>query len=402
MKKQLIIILFLSFIQGIIHNFGHPVTPALVTSLQIPNYMFGVFFASMSLGLMIGSPLWGFLGDLGNKKLYITLGLILYSVGQAAFAYVGNMYWMIFFRFLSGFGVSASMTLLLSYVIDISDKKDRAKHLAFLAALITLGASIGYGIGGFLTENNFFVTYFGTSDLRRVFLIQAILNLFYTLLVILLIKGMNQKNLDFKKPKIRPNFKGIKSMNSTLLLFLISLSFISIGSINLSKYIDVYFNELGYTPSQLGTFVMVTGFVSVVSSILIVPLIVKLKHELVVITIIQILSVIIILFVFRQVKFLFYVYTVFMLYVILKAIYQPYEQNFISSFAKEGATASIMGVRQAFLSIGMIIGPLLGGFLYEIKPLLVFDVSAGMFFIGFVLLLYILIKQKSKKAVSNI
>lgn len=35
---------------------GHPVTPSLVESLGIANYMFGVFFATMSFGLMLGGP----------------------------------------------------------------------------------------------------------------------------------------------------------------------------------------------------------------------------------------------------------------------------------------------------------------------------------------------------------
>ena len=68
MRKSIYIIIFFFFIQGIIHNIGHPVTPAFVRGLEIPDYMFGVFFAAMSLGLMIGSPLWGILADRGRRK----------------------------------------------------------------------------------------------------------------------------------------------------------------------------------------------------------------------------------------------------------------------------------------------------------------------------------------------
>ena len=35
------------------------------------------------------------------------------------------------------------------------------------------------------------------------------------------------------------------------------------GSTNLSKYIDVYFNDLGQSTTSLGNFVLVTGIVSV-------------------------------------------------------------------------------------------------------------------------------------------
>ncbi len=111
MKRIRLVIIFY-FTQGIIHNLGHPITPAFVRSLGIPDFMFGVFFATMSFGLMIGGPLWGALGDKGKKKRYIVIGLLMYSLGQFFFGFVGNQYWMVFFRFFSGFGVVATITYM--------------------------------------------------------------------------------------------------------------------------------------------------------------------------------------------------------------------------------------------------------------------------------------------------
>jgi len=90
-------------------------------------------------------------------------------------------------------------------------------------------------------------------------------------------------------------------------------------------------------------------------------------------------------------------YTVYLVYVALRAIYAPYEQNFLSDFAKEGQMSLVMGIRQSFLSFGMIIGPIAGGLIYEISPTLVFDVSAGMFLIGFLLFLMVFYRQKRKQ-----
>ena len=90
MKKTLILTILYFLIQGIVHNIGHPVTPAFVRSLGIPDFMFGVFFASMSFGLMIGGPIWGILGDRGKKKNYIVIGLLLYSIGQLFFWICGQ------------------------------------------------------------------------------------------------------------------------------------------------------------------------------------------------------------------------------------------------------------------------------------------------------------------------
>lgn len=385
--KAIIWVFILYFFQGVIHNLGHPVTPYLVSDLGIEDYMFGVFFAAMSFGLMLGGPIWGVLGDRGNKRIYMALGLIVYSIGQYMFGYSGNEYVMVFFRFVSGFGVAASVTLLLSHLICLTPKEKRTKYIALSVAMFTIGSSVGYFIGGEMATNEFIVNLLGTDDLRRIFLIQAILNVFHAINMYIQIKQHKEPVNGLEKVSVIQGFKDIKKMNANLIIFLISLTFISIGMINISKFIDVYFKTLGYNPDDLGQFVLVTGLVSVFASTVVVPLVLKLKRELTMMIWTQVISIIIVFFVFRGNDLLLLLYTVFMIYVILKAVYAPLEQNYISTFAHDGKYGTIMGVRQSFFAVGMVIGPLIGGFLYNIEPLYVFDFSIFMFALGMVLII---------------
>ena len=401
MKKAVISIIILYFIQGIIHNLGHPVTPAFVRSLEIPDYMFGFFYATMSFGLMVGAPIWGIIADKGKKKFVMVLGLLIYSAGQIGFGYSGNMYWMVFFRFLSGFGVAASMTLFVSHMIEVSVPERRAKHLAWLAAGLALGASIGYALGGFISTNEIVVDFLNTSDLRVVFLIQGLINIIHAFNVFLLINEKDVLNKTSKKPTIIESFKNIKKINFNLLLFLVSLTFISISLTNLSKYLDVYFDNLGYTSGDIGNFVFITGLVSIFTSIFIVPLIIKIRRNLLIMIVTQFISIIVVLYVFRANNFIVTVYTIYMIYVISKAIYQPLEQNFIADNANEGFYSSIMGIRQSFFSIGMIVGPLIGGFLYERKPRSVFDFSAFMILIGVILMIVVYFRIRKNNDLLN-
>ncbi|MBU1141987.1 MAG: MFS transporter, partial [Firmicutes bacterium] len=379
-----------------IHNLGHPVTPAFVSGLGIPDFMFGVFFASMSFGLMIGGPIWGILSDRGKKKKYIIIGLLIYSLGQFLFGYSHYASLMVMVRFLSGFGVVSASTLMTSHVIEISDLRDRAKHLAYLGAAFTVGASLGYYLGGFMATNQVVSTFLGTTDLRKIFLIQAIANTLYVGIIYLTFKEDIHDNVHIKKPSVLEGFRQISKIEPSLLIFLISLTFMTIGSTNLSKYIDVYFNELGYNPQQLGTFVMATGIVSLIASIFIVPIFAKFNKLLSLIAVIQVLSAAIVFYVFRSNQFFLVIYTVYMIYVVFRTIYLPLEQNYISSHVKDGKYGSVMGLRQSFVSIGMVIGPLVGGLFYEIKPLMLFDFSAIVFLIGTLLLLWVYILQKRK------
>lgn len=401
MKKAVVSLIILYFIQGILHNLGHPVTPAFVRTLDIPDYMFGFFYSTMSFGLMVGAPIWGILADKGKKRFVMVLGLLLYSIGQIGFGYVGDMYWMVFFRFVSGFGVSASMTLFISHMIEVSESNRRAKHLAWMAAALALGASIGYALGGFINTNVFLDSVLNTSDPKVIFLIQASLNLIHALMVYIFINENAVLIKAQKKPTMMESFKNIKKINFNLLLFLISLTFISISITNLSKYLDVYFNDLGYDSQDIGNFVFVTGIVSIATSIFVVPLIVKLHKNLLIMILTQIISVFAVIYVFRSNEFIIAAYTIYMVYIIGKSIYQPLEQNFIADNANEGFYSSIMGIRQSFYSIGMIVGPLIGGFLYGIKPLLVFDFSVLMIVVGLILMVIVYLRIKKKRDLLN-
>ncbi len=401
MKRAFISIIILYFIQGIIHNIGHPVTPAFVRSLEIPDRMFGFFYATMSFGLMVGAPIWGIIADKGKKGLIMAIGLLIYSIGQFGFGYSGNMYWMVFFRFLSGFGVAASMTLFVSHMIEVSKPENRAKRLAWLAAGLALGASLGYGLGGFISTNETMVSFLKTDDLRIVFLIQGLLNIVHALAVFIFIRESDVLNKQTKKPTIIDSFKNIKKINTNLLIFLISLTFISIALTNLSKYLDVYFDDLGYSSGDIGNFVLITGIVSLLTSVFIVPLIARIHKNLIIMIITQIVSIAVVLYVFRANDFIRTVYTVYMIYVVGKAIYQPLEQNFIADNANEGFYSSIMGVRQSFFSIGMIVGPLIGGYLYEIEAIQVFNFSALMIFIGLVLMIIVYFRIRKNRDLQN-
>jgi len=54
-----------------------------------------------------------------------------------------------------------------------------------------------------------------------------------------------------------------------------------------------------------------------------------------------------------------------------------------------------MGLRQSFVSLGMVLGPVLGGFLYEVSPLALFDFN-GILFLSGVSLLYVIMMMEKR------
>jgi DHA1 family multidrug resistance protein-like MFS transporter len=371
------------FVQGILHNLGHPVTPAFVRELGIDDVMFGVYFSSMSFGLMLGGPLFGRLGDKGHRLRYVVFGLLLYSMGQLIFGLTHHAVWMAVGRFISGFGVVSSFTLFMSRLVEEADESQRTKYLAWIGAATTIGASIGYYLGGFAATNSVVSAFLGTNDLSRLFVIQSVLNVLYVVLIV------------FTYPKeavaVQPSGKTAKKaspkkLEFSLLLFLFVLFLMTFGAVNLGRYIDVYFYDLGYTPEELGLFVMTTGFVTLFATAFLIPWFGRQSKKIRWIQLVQTASAVIVYFVFRAERFLLAVYTAYMIYIAFRTIFPPLEQHVVAGYAVKGSYGSMFGIRQAAVSLGMIAGPLIGGVLYNIEPTLVFHVSAAVFLLGSALL----------------
>lgn len=387
MKKSVYLLFVFYFVQGLIHNLGHPLTPTYVNMLGLNPRMFGFFFSFMSLGIVVGSPWWGILGDRYPKKPLIVIGLLIYSVGQVGFVTFETPYLMTFFRFVSGFGVSASVTLILAIAIGVTQGQERVKVLSITAAMMALGATFGYQIGGQL--GRFFIT--------EVFYIQAALNTLYAVAIFGFLKVpaelKNGRAMSFSK-----HFKTAFILPRSLLVFLLGLSLATIAATNISKYLDVYVIDQGYTTSQLGNFVFVTGLVGLFTNFVIVPYLTKFNRNILFMRYLQLISAVVIVATFQFTALRVALYSIFMIYVVMKSTFEPLEKHHISLNADATTYASLMGVRQMFFSIGMVLGPLISGFIYEFNPLFVFYFSALMFVFAFIL---ISLSSQSSKAILN-
>jgi MFS family permease len=383
-KKGVYSLYIFYFVQGLLHNLGHPLTPTYVNMLGLNPRMFGFFFSFMALGLAVGSPIWGVLGDRYQKKPLIVIGLLIYSLGQVGFASFENPYVMTFFRFVSGFGVSAAATLILAIAIGITSGPERVKVLSITAAMMALGATFGYQIGGQL----------GRFFIGEIFYIQAVLNTLYALVVFFVLnvpKSLKNGHAMSFQRQVRTAFK----LPKPLLMFLVGLSLATIAATNISKYLDVYVIDAGYTTSQLGNFVFVTGIVGLLTNLFVVPFLTRFNQNIRIMRYLQLFSALIIVVTFQFTALRVALYTIFMLYVMMKSTFEPLEKHHISLNADDTTYASLMGVRQMFFSIGMVLGPLISGFIYEVNPLFVFYFSALMFVLAFLL---ITASAKSSKA----
>jgi MFS family permease len=78
------------------------------------------------------------------------------------------------------------------------------------------------------------------------------------------------------------------------------------------------------------------------------------------------------------------------MYIFSKTAHQPFEQSHISSFASDDY-GRVMGIRQLFVGLGMIFGPITGSFIYAYNRTLSFEIAA-YFIILSILMMMVSIK----------
>ena len=104
-NKSLIFIIVLTIFSSLTFNMAHPVTPMFINKLGLPTFMFGLFFATMSIGNFIGSPFWGSLSDKKGRIKFLILGALGYGISQLGFVFNTNSFIILIFRFTGGFFV---------------------------------------------------------------------------------------------------------------------------------------------------------------------------------------------------------------------------------------------------------------------------------------------------------
>ena len=393
-KIKTVLFFILFFMHSICINFVHPVTTTYVNSLNLPDYYFGFFFSLMSLGQVIGAIIFGFLSDKIGRKWLIVLGIIGYSIAQLGFGFINTYPLLILlFRVIAGIFVSAPNTLFVSMCLDISTTDKKVKYLSLLNCVSLLGASCGYEIGGSLYN-------YANFSISQIFISQFSLCFITSLLFSLFMKD-NKKNATTKNFK-KTSFKNLISLNSVSTILLIALLTLTIGQILISKYLDTYIIHIGYEPATLGHYVLLTGIVGALSNLLIIPFIKKIKNKYLLFIL---LSLVLLSSILTFVTFSFkdnimtFLLSTHLIYCICKSMITPLEQNELSKHVSSEDNGKIMGARQTMLSIGNVVGPLLGSAIYTKGNPLIFIISACILLVSLVIYIiyFFLLKRKSAK-----
>jgi len=330
-----------------------PVTPTIMDELNLSGSIVGYMVAAFAVTQLIVSPIAGRWVDRFGRKRIIVTGLIIFSISEFLFG-IGKTVEVLFIsRMLGGVSAAFMMPAVTAVIADVTTVDTRAKALGYMSAAISTGFIVGPGVGGFLAE-------FGS---RLPFFIAAVIALFAAIISIIALREpeRNPENEEVKEQKT-----GIKRIFAPI--YFISFLIILISQFGLAAFESLFAlfvdHKFGFTSKDIAIIISGGGIVGAIVQVALFDRLTKWMGEIRLIRYSLILSTILVLlitFVNTYFTILLVTVTVFLGFDLMR----PAVTSYLSKIAGN-EQGFVGGMNSMFTSIGNVIGPIIGGILFDI------------------------------------
>ena len=358
-KKKMLILMINMFIA--IGSFGIiiPILPAYLLSIGEAGTAAGLMIAIFAGAQLIMSPFAGKWADKYGRRIMIIAGLSVLALSMFIFYISDSITVLYLSRVIGGIGAALLIPAIFAYVADITTMDQRAKGNSYISASMSLGIVIGPGIGGFLAD-------FG---LKIPLLISAIVGVVAVIFSVVMLKESLTTKADVPDVKTDPMVKEIvQSFSRPYFIPLVITLVMSFGLMAYESVLGLFVdNQFGATPKDIAILVTSTGLISVIIQLFAVDWVVRRFGERAVLTIfLGIAAAGFLLCIIAPSYVLFFGVT--MIIFLSTSILRPVLTTLISKLAGQ-EQGFAMGMNNAYMSIGNVLGPLLAGLLYDVHIL---------------------------------
>ena len=319
---------------------------------------------------LLFAPLWGRLSDKHGRKPLILIGLLGNAAALVGFGLAKAYIWLLIARSAAGIASAAVLPSVMAYVADVTTAEERGRGMGLMGAAMGLGFILGPAIGGIMGSHD--MPFFVAGGLSLLTFLFA-----FVLLPESLQKGLTGEELEDRHEWVSPReiFRQTTLRSPLTPLFLVA--FFSTFSFAGLEMTFPLFIEAGwdYGEREMGWMFMVMGAIVVpLQGGLLGKLINKFGERRIILTglLLNALGMVLLLTAYSFASLTLYL----TITGIGNQLIRPTNTSWISKQTQIGQGAAI-GIMDAFLSLGRILGPLLGGWLYA-KEAYPYVVLAGI------------------------
>jgi MFS transporter, DHA1 family, multidrug resistance protein len=376
-NRRDIIILFFTLVVVML-GFGIviPILPFYIDSFGASGRDLGLLMSSFAAMQFIFAPIWGSLSDQYGRKPILIIGVLGNGLSHLLFG-LSTQLWMLFAsRIMAGILSSATMPTAMAYIGDSTSEEERGGGMGIMNAAIGVGVIFGPGLGGWLAADSLSLPFFLAAALSTFAL--------FPILIALPESLPPEKRTD---PEI-----GVRGIQFTELWkalfgpigFLLILAFLlSFGLTSFEGIFGLYALKIyGYGPKTVGTIIVIIGIImTIMQGVLTGPLS-KRWGEAKIIQVSLIVSAVGFVLMLQAKTFQGVLLTV-NFFIIGNSLLRPTVSSLISKRAS-GGQGKAMGWNNSFMSLGRIIGPMLAGFLFDIKTSYPYLNGSSIMLMGFI------------------
>ena len=249
-QKNTLILSFTLLVVMLGYSMMMPVMPFYIEKLGVGGRELGWLMATYSLMQLIFAPLWGILSDRVGRKPILSIGVLGYAISLFMFGLAKTFGMLFIARTLSGILSSATMPTAMAYIGDNAPEKERGGGMGQLGAATGIGIVLGPLLGGYLSTNSLSLPFFVGSGLA-----------FLAFLLVIFILPESHVSQPVSDKKTGPSLEFIRQIlpgpAGILLLLIFVMSF---GITNFQGITGLYVvNKFAFDTRQVGAIWVVMG-----------------------------------------------------------------------------------------------------------------------------------------------
>ena len=222
-----------------------PLLPLYAENLGATGIWIGIIFAGFSVSRAIIMPIAGRLSDRRGRKLFLSIGLLSFSIISLGYIWANSVLGLTLVRLIHGLAAGMIMPIAQAYIGDISPEGEEGKWMGYFNAAFFTGFGFGPLMGGVLTDH------FG---MNVAFSTMGGLNLLAFLIVALFLPEVRQRKITSGP---HPSFKEMSTSGMIKGIFSFRLAF-SLGRGTFATFLPIFAGiYIGLSPSLIGVLLAV-------------------------------------------------------------------------------------------------------------------------------------------------
>lgn len=359
-KTVLMILLSNIFIAFLGIGLVIPVMPSFMNLMDLSGKTMGILVAVFAVSQLVMSPLSGRWVDQFGRKKIIIIGLFLFGVSELIFGLGTNVSMLYLSRILGGMSAAFIMPGVTAYIADITFDEERPKAMGYMSAAISTGFIIGPGIGGFIAAYGIRTPFFFAAVIAFIACFSS---------VFVLKEPLSKKQLaEIAAKSKQTSFFG-DLRRSLRPVYFIAFLIVFVLAFGLSAYETVFSlfsdHKFGYTPKDIAAIITISSIFGVVVQVFLFG---KMVDKLGEKRLIQwcLITGSILAAASTLISGFWLVLTVTCLIFLAFDLLRPALTTFLSRAAGK-EQGFVAGMNSTYTSLGNIVGPAMGGILFDMN-----------------------------------